>query len=134
MSDTKKIDYIQEKVDSMSTAVASIDKEIALQKAAFDTHTEQDEKMYGELKRMNDILQDNTASLKEHMQQTMLLKNMVLKMDERLSPMEVEYIQKAAVKSWVLAKIKFLGKLGLALATIDAVWMYLKPVLESLLK
>ena len=82
MSDSKKIDYIQEKVDSMADTVKNIDKEVALHKAAFDAHTKQDETMYGELKRMNDILQSNTESLKEHISNNHLLRDMISKMDK----------------------------------------------------
>jgi len=134
MSDTKKIDYIQDKVDSVAETVASIDKDMALQKAALEAHTKQDEKMYEEFRRMNDILQENTASLKEHMQQTKILKDMVVKMDQRLSPMEVEYIQKTAVKDWVVVRVKFIAKLGTAAAAVAGAWMYLKPLLEHLFK
>lgn len=131
---SEKIDYIQKKVDSVADTVANIDKDMALQKAAFEAHTKQDERMYEELRRMNDILQVNTESLKEHMKQTLLLKNMVDKMDSRLSPMEVEFIQKNAVKNWVIVRVKFLGKVGFALAAIDAVWIYVKPLLEHMFK
>jgi hypothetical protein len=134
MPDNKKIDYIQNKVDSVAKIVISIDKDMALQKAALEAHTKQDERMYDEFKRMNNILQENTSSLKEHMQQTDILKDMVVKMDERLSPMEVEYIQKNAVKNWVMIKVKFLGKIGAALIAVDAMWIYLKPWVEHLFK
>jgi DNA replication protein DnaD len=130
----KKLDYIQSKVDSVADTVANIDKDMALQKAALEAHTKQDEKMYEEFTRMNDILQVNTASLKEHMQQTMLLKELVIKMDKRLSPMEVEYIQKTAVKDWVLTRVKFLGKLGFALAAVEMLWLYAHPLLTHLFK
>ena len=58
---------ISEKLDDVVTSIYKVDKEVALQKSAFDEHIKQDEKMYEEFKRMNDILQQNTQSLKEHM-------------------------------------------------------------------
>ena len=136
MSDSKKIDYIQEKVDSVVSSISSIDKELALQKAAFEAHTRQDEEMYGELKRMNDILQQNTESLKEHMQNNMLLKDMIAKMDERLDPIERQFIEKNAVKEWVSNKTKILircGKVAGALVAIVGAWVYLKPIIEHLI-
>lgn len=134
MSDSKKIDYIQEKVDSMAAAVASIDKDIALQKCALESHTQQDEKMYEELRRMNDILQLNTENLKEHMQNNMLLKDMIAKMDDRLSPIEVEHIQKTAVNKWVKVRVLYITNIGLAIAAVAGAWVYIKPWLEHLLK
>ena len=134
MSDSKKIDYIQEKVDSMADTVKNIDKEVALHKAAFDAHTKQDETMYGELKRMNDILQSNTESLKEHISNNHLLRDMISKMDKRLEPIEIEFIQKAAVREWVWRKTKFISKFAGAIVAVAMAWMYLKPLLQHLLR
>lgn len=134
MSDSKKLDYIQQKVDSVSETISNIDKEVALQKAAFEAHTKQDEDMYGELKRMNDILQQNTESLKEHMHRSDLLEELVMKMDKRLSPIEVEYIQKNAVRDWIFSKAKFYGKIATAIVAIAGLWVYVKPIIEHLLK
>ncbi len=132
MPDSKKIDYIQERVDSIATTMASIDKEVALQKASFDSHSQQDEGMYSELKRMNDILQQNTESLKEHMGNNLLLKEMIVSMNKRLEPLEIEFIEKIAVRNWVMSKAKFIGKVGGAVGAIAGVWMYVKPFLERL--
>jgi chromosome segregation ATPase len=134
MSDSKKIDHIQEKIDSMAETLSNVDKEIALQKAAFEAHTKQYESMYGELKRMNDLLQENTGSLREHMSNNILLKEMIAKMDERLSPLEIQYIEKKAVKTWATHKVKLIAKLGAALAGFAGAWVYVKPWLEHLFK
>jgi chromosome segregation ATPase len=134
MSDNKKIDYIQEKIDSVASTVASIDKEVALQKAALENHTQQDAQMYEEFKRMNDLLQDNVNSLKEHMENNVLLKDMIIRMDNRLNPIEMEFIQKTAVRNWVLIKAKFIGKVGGAIVAVAGVWVYVKPLLEHLFK
>jgi hypothetical protein len=133
MSDSKKIDYIQERVDSVASTIAGIDKDMAIQKANFEVHTRQDEQMYCELKRMNDILQQNTDSLKEHMDNNVLLKDMINNMNKRLEPIEIEFIQKAAVRSWVMSKAKFIGKVGGAIVAVIGVWMYVAPLLGHLL-
>lgn len=126
-SDSKKIDYIQEKVDSLNSTCSNIDKEVALQKQAFDDHLRQDERMYDEFKRMNDILQQNTDSLKEHMAQTSLLKEVVMKMDARLQPIEIEYIQKTAVKDWLMSKTKLIAKVGGAVSVVGSIiWTVVK--------
>jgi chromosome segregation ATPase len=134
MPDSKKLDYIQERIDSVSDTVCKIDKEVALQKAALETHTKQDEDMYAELRRMNDILQSNTESLKEHMENNALLKDMLKSLNKRLDPIELEFIQKNAVKSWMMTKLKFCAKLGTAIAAVAGAWVYIKPLIEHLFK
>lgn len=113
-----KLTLIHNKVEEVSDTVHKIDKEVALQKAAFDEHIKQDEKMYEEFKRMNDILQQNTESLKEHMHRTNLLENLVQKMDERLSPIELDRIEEEAVEKYRKEKLKKWGAILGAIATI----------------
>jgi DNA repair exonuclease SbcCD ATPase subunit len=95
-----KVDYIHDKLDEIADACQSIDKEVSLQKAAFDEHIKQDEKMYEEFKRMNDILQQNTDSLKEHMHRTDLLEHLVKKMDERFTPIELTHIESRVIEKY----------------------------------
>ena len=109
---------IQDKLDEVSDVSHKIDKEVALQKAAFEDHTKQDEHMYEELKRMNNILQENTLSLKEHMQQTQLLKDTVLKIDARLAPIELERIEEEAVRKYRNEKLMKYGKIFAVIAAI----------------
>ena len=125
-----KLNHIRDKVDEVSETVYKIDKEVALQKAAFDAHMEQDEKMYSEFKRMNDILQENTLSLKEHMAQTMLLKDMCLKMDARLAPLEVQDIEQKAIKEYRKDRIMMMAKVLSALAAIVGAIMGFRPLLK----
>lgn len=109
---------MQDKLDEVSDISHKIDKEVALQKAAFDDHAKQDEHMYEELKRMNDILQENTLSLKEHMQQTQLLKDTVLKIDARLAPIELERIEQEAVRKYRNEKLVKYGKIFAVITAI----------------
>lgn len=132
MADKK--DYLQEKLDTIAGAMSNIDKDVALQKAALLAHTEQDEKLCAELTRMNNILQDNTESLKEHVRRTNLLESVVKNIDDRLNPIEIEHIQKAAVHSWAMNKLKLLGKIGTAVGAVAAAWMYIAPWLTRLLQ
>lgn len=111
---------IDEKLDEVSDSIHKVDKEVALQKAAFEEHQKQDEGMYAELKRMNDILQDNTESLKEHMHRTALLEQLVAQMDIRLSPIEREKIEKEAVKKYHDAEVERWIKYGKILGVIAA--------------
>jgi thiaminase len=127
------LNKIDEKLDDVSDAIHKVDKEVALQKAAFDEHIKQDEKMYEEFKRMNDILQQNTDSLKEHMHRTDLLEDIVKKMDLRLSPIELERIEDEAVKKYRNSKLKKYGKVLGAIATAIGILAMLKPLLLKLL-
>lgn len=127
------LNKIDEKLDEVSSAIHKVDKEVALHKVAFDEHIKQDEKMYEEFKRMNDILQQNTDSLKEHMHRTELLEDMVRKMDNRLTPLEVERIEKEAVEKYTKEKLVKYGKvLGVITAAIGVI-AALKPLLLKLL-
>jgi hypothetical protein len=124
----------EKKIDQIVETVAKIDKEVALQKAALDTHTKQDEQMYEELKRMNNILQQNTDSLKEHMGNNALLKDMIVKMDERLSPIEKERLENAAVKKYALGKLMLILKIATAVGFIAGAWEWLWPSLSHLIR
>lgn len=124
----------EKKIDQIVEAVAKIDKEVALQKAALETHTRQDESMYEELRRMNNILQQNTDSLKEHMQNNMLLKEMIVKMDDRLSPIEQERLEKLAVRSWATDKLKLILKIAAAVGFLAGAWQWLWPSLSHLIR
>lgn len=122
------LNKIDEKLDGVSDAIYKVDKEVALQKAAFDEHIKQDEKMYEEFKRMNDILQQNTNSLKEHMHRTNLLEDIVQKMDDRLSPIVQERLEEEAIKKYRNAKLKKWGKILGIIATIIGIIAGLKHV------
>ena len=126
--------YIQERLESVATSVGNIDKDMALQRQALEDHTKSDEKMYEELRRMNDILQSNTESLKEHVRRTNLLEDVMNRMDKRLEPVELEHIQKQAVKDYLYKNAKFVAKITAALAGIAGLLVYVRPLLEQLLK
>ena len=126
---------IETKIDDVSDMVHKIDKEVALQKATFEDHTKQDEKMYEELKRMNDILSINTESLKEHMQRTeinekqlILMEELISKIDSRLSPIEQERIEAEAIRKYRNETLIKLGKILGAAATIVAIVAGLKSI------
>lgn len=133
-STDKQLEEINSKLDSVNGTVVKIDKEQAVQKAAFDSHTQQDEKMYDELKSYNSILRENTESLKVHVHRTNLLEDVVKAMDSRLAPIEIDRIQKAAVQEWVMGKAKMIGKITAALLGLDAVWKWVVPWLAHMLK
>ena len=127
---------LENKVDEISDVVHKIDKEVALQKAAFEEHTQQDELMHKELRRMNDILDVNTLSLKEHMYQTMLLKEMVIKMDSRLSPIETKHMEEQVItkfqserKKKITSMIVLIAKIATGLSAAIAIGLAIKTML-----
>lgn len=124
---------IVEKLDELQKSTHSIDKEVALQKAAADERSSDIKSMQEEQKRLNDILQQNTESLNEHMARTDLLEKAVQKMDERLTPIEIDKIEKEAVakhrKEFVVKVAKVVG----ALATLGGIIAAMKPYIIALL-
>jgi len=124
-----KVDYIQNKVDEVVDVLHRVDKEVCAQKVAFDDHLVQDEKMFEEFRRMNDILQQNTDSLKEHMHQTMILKDMVVTMNQRFTPIEIKHTKDAVIqeyraerkkkiKGWLILSAKIIGTMTAVIGLI----------------
>lgn len=127
-----KLDYVATKLDTVADTCAKIDKDLTLHKAIFDAHLKQDERMYEEFKRMNDILADNTESLKEHMHRTSLLEKAVVNMDRRLSPIEIEHIEKRAVSKYAANKLRLIGRFAGAVTALAGIWMLLKNYIIGL--
>lgn len=124
---------ISDKLDDLSTVSNKIDKDLALHKSQFDQHIQQDEKMYEEFKRMNDILQQNTNSLKEHMHRTELLEELVTKMDSRLMPIEKAKIELDAVKRHKHEQLVRWGKIFAVIVGALTLLAFMKPMLIHLL-
>lgn len=124
---------IVDKLDELQKSTHNIDKEVALQKMAADERHADIKAIQEEQKRSNDILQENTDSLNEHMARTDLLEKAVQKMDERLTPLEIERIEKDAIakhRKEILVKIaKWAGAIG----AVGAVIAGLKPLILLLL-
>lgn len=127
------LNKIDTKLDDVSESIHKVDKEVALHKASFDEHIKQDERMYEEFKRMNDILQQNTDSLKEHMHRTDLLEQLAMKMDARLAPIELARTKAATISEYRNAKLIKIAKwLGL-IATVIGIIATAQPFLLKLL-
>lgn len=128
----QKMNYIQEKIDEISETAYKIDKDVALHKLAFDEHIRQDEKMYEEFRRMNDILQINTESLREHMhrtevaeQQLAILEDLTKSIDSRLMPIEIERVEKEAISRYrgelLVKTAKIIGIVSTMVAIITGI-------------
>lgn len=124
---------IVDKLDELQKSTHNIDKEVALQKAAADERHADLRTIQDETKRHSDILAENTKSLQEHMARTDLLEAAVKKMDERLTPLEIERIEKLAVarhrKDVIVKTAKVIG----ALATLGGLIVAAKPFILALL-
>lgn len=127
MSDEKRQDYLydeirslEESVKDVSNKVNSLDKNFVEYKVSFDNHVSVDEKMYAELRRMNDILAENTESLKTHIRRTDALEDLAIGMNKRLSELEVKNIEQKAIKAWLRGKMMLCAKIIGALTGISA--------------
>lgn len=132
--------HLYEQLDSMSDTIQNIDKELALQRAAleahkdtFERHIKNNSDLYSEFKRMNNILQQNTDSLKEHMHRTSILEESVTKINDRFSPVEIDFIENKAIKTWKKNWFLLSLKIGVALATIGTAVIVFKPFLIKFL-
>lgn len=130
-----KVSWIKEKVEEVAETIHKIDKEVSLQKAAFDDHLEQDERMFQEFRRMNDILQQNTDSLKEHMHRTDMLEGLLNRMDMRFAPIEMKHIKDGVIEEYRLERKKkiagiliFVAKVAGGITAIITIAMTIKSL------
>jgi galactokinase/mevalonate kinase-like predicted kinase len=104
MARDNREDFILSELKDLSKKTGCIEVAVAQQQTSFESHMKQSEEKYNELQksseRQNEILHNNTESLKEYMQQTVLLKETMIKMDARLCPIEIERIKKQAISEW----------------------------------
>ena len=121
----KGLDKVDEKCDDIKDEVRDLTSHFTVHESAFKKHLETDEKMYDELHRMNNILQDNTDSLKEHMHRTEVLEqsqsiqnDALLKIDSRLQVFEENEMKKQAVKEYMKETSKRWGKILGLIATL----------------
>lgn len=124
---------IDTKLDEAVEAIHKVDKDVALQKASLEERTNDVNRMYEELKRMNDILQQNTESLREHMHRTDLLEQLALNLNQRLEPIELEKIEQETIKKYRTEQLKKYGKIVGIVATAIGILAAIKPYLLKLL-
>jgi predicted nuclease with TOPRIM domain len=124
---------IVEKLDDLQKSTHSIDKEVALQKAAAAERHNDIKSMQEEQKRTNEILEINTQSLTEHMARTDLLEKAVQTLDRRLTPFEREKIEKEAVAKHRRKVLITMSKVVAGLTALAGLLAVLKPYLLALL-
>lgn len=118
---------IVEKLDDLQKSTHSIDKEVYLQKAAANERHADIKSIQEEQKRSNEILQENTNSLNEHMARTELLEKAAQSMDRRLTPLEVEKIEKEAVVRHRKEVILLVAKIVGVMTALGGIIMAAKP-------
>lgn len=111
-------DYLLEEIRSIESSmkeinnqVNTLDKTLTAYKTSFEHHIQVDEDMYTELKRMNDILAQNTESLKVHIRRTELLENITIKLGNRLTELEIKDIESKAINKWISDRSVLVGKI-----------------------
>ena len=130
--DNKKITYIQERLDVVIEKTYEIGASLKSHREMFEQHSSQDEQMYDELRRMNNILQDNTNSLRQHMHRTDLLEILVKNAEARFNPFEVEMIRKKNINNWIYSRVLFLSKFGAVGSAIAGAAVLVKHLLHYL--
>ena len=130
MSD--KFDVLANKLDNVAEKVSDIGSKLEVHVVKFEAHIEREDERNSTLMRHADALQENTESLKDHMRRTDALETFVKKIDERLTPVELEAIHRKAIADWWKTRIWFAAKLGGALGALGALAGMLKFVLNSL--
>ena len=124
---------IVDKLDELQKSVHGVDKEVALQKAASEDRGRDMKVIQEEQKRNNDILQENTNSLNEHMHRTDLLERAVDGMDKRLTPIEKDKIEKEAISAHKREVMVRTAKIIATIATLGGIIAAAKPLLLLLL-
>ena len=119
---SKDIEFVKDIVQDTGRRVSSLEEATNQFSKDFHEHITTDRQMNNEISRIGRILEKNTDSLVEHMRRTEIneinigeLKNISLKLDQRLQPLENSYVSRKAA-AMVVAKIMAVagGLLGLA--------------------
>lgn len=109
---SKDIEFVKDIVQDTSRRVSSLETSTSSFVKDFNEHIATDRQMSKEMTRIGHILEKNTESLIEHMRRTEInelsineLKNISLKIDQRLHPLEKSYSERTAL-------IKVIAKFG----------------------
>jgi biopolymer transport protein ExbB/TolQ len=109
---SKDIEFVKDIVQDTSRRVSSLEASTSSFVKDFNEHIATDRQMSTEMSRIGRILEKNTDSLIEHMRRTEInelsineLKNISLKIDERLQPLEKSYSERNTI-------IKMAAKIG----------------------
>lgn len=136
MARDKDDSYIKDELKAVRESIKEVSEKVSEMDVLVKTHVEKDERLYDAFQRTNDILAQNTDSLKEHMhrtdlaeKRTDLLEEAVKTFHKRLNPIETEIIRKDAVSSWKKDRIYMLAK---AMGAVAAFGTLVYTILKAL--
>jgi hypothetical protein len=123
---SKDIEFVKDIVQDTGSRVSKLEDATAGLARDFHDHIATDREMGKDIARIGEILEKNTDSLIEHMRRTELneasiseLKNISLKLNERIQPLEISQIESQA--GW-----KLWTKLGAIAGTIFVILNLIK--------
>jgi hypothetical protein len=102
---------IDANIKTIENKINELDKALVEYRVSMQNHIATDQDMYVELKRMNDILAQNTESLKIHIHRTELLEEVSIKIANRITQLEIKQIEEKAIEKWTSDKIMVIGKI-----------------------
>jgi hypothetical protein len=98
---SKDIEFVKNVVQDTSHRLSGLEEATSKFSRDFHEHIATDKQMSHEIMRIGRVLEKNTDSLVEHMRRTQLnemsieeLKNISVKLDERLQPLESTHMQR----------------------------------------
>ena len=137
MSDDKNLQIllIDQKLDDLSQDIKDIKQTQIGHAIQFARHEESDKQMADDIHVIRKTLEKNTESLEEHMrrtaaaeQQILSLKDISVKMDSRLSPIEEERIEKETLHRLYKKAGTYFGVISAVVTTAYTVWLFIKGV------
>lgn len=118
---SKDVEFVKDTVIETNKRINNLEESVSSFQRDFAEHIATDRQLVQEISRIGNTLERNTESLAEHMRRTELnelsieqLKELNLKIDSRLKPLEEASIEKAGV-------MKFAAKLGAFIGVAVAV-------------
>jgi predicted nucleic acid-binding Zn-ribbon protein len=118
----QKVSKVEDKVNDVELDLKELNSKFGSHEDFFQRHLEADERMYQEFTKMNSILRENTDSLREHMRRTSMLEESLLKINNRLTPIEDEHMRKKAIQNYMKDnKKRFIVYLGIASTIIGII-------------
>lgn len=108
----KDLEFVKDTVTDTSKRINNLETSMSSFEKDFAEHIATDRQLAQEIERIGKTLEKNTDSLVEHIRRTEInemnineLKNISLKIDQRLQPLENAHVERAGV-------MKFAAKLG----------------------
>jgi hypothetical protein len=116
MSNEKVLDMILKSLDRAHDKLDCLEQvrsEITIQRS-------ESANIAAEQQKMNDILDKNTQSLELHIRRTEILEQSVTELNQRVIPIEKDYLHKKALESFFATIGKWVGILGAGIGTVGA--------------